>query len=191
MPKLCQTGLKLPFPLVFALFFFILLGNLIVLIPMLLNSHPGTKYGIPFPVFARSAFGTFGANIPAVLRAIVACGWFGINTYVGSVAIDGVLSILLPGWKGIGGSMSIVGLSMHGAIALLAFWFAQVWIIYNGMEAVRVFENWAAPFVLILAVVLVIWIVTAAKGFGPLLSTPSKFKDFGSFFKIFIPSLTG
>jgi NCS1 family nucleobase:cation symporter-1 len=171
--------------------FTITLGNLIVLIPMLLNSHPGTKYGIPFPVFARSAFGTFGANIPAVLRAIVACGWFGINTYVGSMAIDGVLSILVPGWKGIGGSLSIAGLSMHGAIALLAFWFAQVWIIYNGMEAVRVFENWAAPFVLILAVVLVIWIVTAARGFGPLLSAPSKFKDFSSFFKIFIPSLTG
>jgi len=169
----------------------ITLGNLIVLVPMLLNSHPGTKYGIPFPVFARSAFGTFGANIPAILRAIVACGWFGINTFIGSLAIDGVLSILLPGWKNIGGSMAIAGLSLHGVIALIVFWLFQIWIIYNGMEAVRVFENWAAPVVIAMALVLVIWMVTAAKGFGPVLAQPSKFKDFGSFFKIFIPSLTG
>src|SRR5208337_2435042 len=125
--------------------FTITLGNLIVLVPMLLNSHPGTKYGIPFPVFARSAFGTFGANIPAI-----------------PLAIDGVLSILLPGWKNIGGSMTVAGLSLHGAIAMIVFWLFQIWIIYNGMEAVRVFENWAAPVVIAMALVLVFWMVTAA-----------------------------
>jgi len=172
--------------------FTITLGNLIVLVPMLLNAHPGTKYGIPFPVFARSAFGVFGANIPAILRAIVACGWFGINTYFGAIAIDTFLGFLIPGWSGIGGTATFAfGLTVHGAIAFMIFWIFQIYIILRGMDAVRVFENWAAPVVMILGLALVIWMITAAKGFGPLLSQPSKFHTFGDFFKIFIPSLTG
>ena len=172
--------------------FTITLGNLIVLVPMLLNAHPGTKYGIPFPVFARSAFGVFGANIPALLRAIVACGWFGINTYFGALAIDSFLGYLLPGWSGLGGTLTFAfGLTVHGAIAFMIFWIFQIYIILRGMDAVRVFENWAAPVVMILGLALVIWMITAAKGFGPLLSSPSKFHSFGEYFKIFIPSLTG
>jgi NCS1 family nucleobase:cation symporter-1 len=172
--------------------FTITLGNLIVLVPMLLNAHPGTKYGIPFPVFARSAFGVFGANIPALLRALVACGWFGINTYFGSLAIDIFLGKLIPGWSSIGGATTFAfGLTVHGAIAFMIFWIFQIWIILRGMDAVRVFENWAAPFVMILGLALVIWMITAAKGFGPLLAQPSKFHSFGEYFKIFIPALTG
>jgi nucleobase:cation symporter-1, NCS1 family len=172
--------------------FTITLGNLIVLVPMLLNAHPGTKYGIPFPVFARSAFGVFGANIPAILRAIVACGWFGINTYFGAIAIDTFFGYLFPGWSTIGGTATFAfGLTVHGAIAFMIFWIFQIYIIVRGMETIRKFENWAAPVVMILGLALVIWMITAAKGFGPLLSQPSKFTTFGSFFKIFIPSLTG
>src|SRR5258708_28905247 len=76
--------------------FTILLGNVIVLIPILLNSHPGTKYGIPFPVFARASYGTYGSNLPAILRAIVACGWFGLQASVLGQAPPTFFNTLLP-----------------------------------------------------------------------------------------------
>lgn len=171
--------------------FTITLGNLIVLIPMLLNSHPGAKYGISFPVLARVPFGTKGANIPAVLRAIVACGWFGINTYIGGSALNVFLSALIPGWKTLGGSFQIVGLTLPAAITFMIFWGIEIFVIYKGMEVVKRFENWAAPLVLVLALILMIWAIVAAKGFGPLLNEPSKFKTTGEFLKVFFPSLTG
>lgn len=169
----------------------ITLGNLIVLVPMLLNAHPGTKYGIPFPVFARASFGSLGANIPALLRAVVACGWFGINTYIGGSALNMFFSALIPGWKTMGESFQIAGLSLPAAITFMIFWGIEIYVIFKGMEVLKKFENWAAPAVIILAVILMIWSVVTAKGFGPLLSEPSKFKSFGEFFKVFIPSLTG
>jgi len=171
--------------------FTITLGNLIVLIPMLLNAHPGAKYGIPFPIFARASFGTLGANLPALARAIVACGWFGINTFIGGNAISLLLSAIIPGYKDLGGSFAIAGLSLPAAIGFIIFWLFQMYIVYKGMDTLRRFENWAAPVVMILALVLVIYMIVAAKGFGPLLSEPSKFKSFGEYFKVFIPSLTG
>lgn len=171
--------------------FTITLGNLIVLVPMLLNAHPGTKYGIPFPILARASFGVFGANIPALLRAGVACGWFGINTFVGGAAFNLLFSALIPGWKSMGGSFTIMGLSLPMAISFMIFWLIQIYIIFKGMDLIRRFENWAAPVVIVLALVLVIWIITAAHGFGPLLNQPSKFTNFGQFFKVFVPSLTG
>src|SRR5215475_13374267 len=79
--------------------FTVFLGNVLVLIPMLLNAHAGAEYGIPFPVFARSAFGVLGANVPAILRALVACGWFGIQTWIGGEAINAMLVALMPGWQ--------------------------------------------------------------------------------------------
>ncbi len=171
--------------------FTITLGNLIVLIPMLLNAHPGTKYGIPFPILARASFGVFGANIPALLRAGVACGWFGINTFVGGSALNLLCSALIPGWKTMGGGFSIAGLALPAAITFMVFWLIQIYIIFKGMDLIRRFENWAAPVVIILALGLVVWMISAAHGFGPLLDQPSKFKTFGEFFAIFIPSLTG
>src|SRR6266545_7585829 len=118
------------------------LGNLIVLVPILLNAHPGTKYGIPFPVLARASFGTSGANIPAVLRAIVACGWFGIQTFIGGEAVRTFLVALFPGYASIPGE--ILGLSTSSLITFMLFWGLQIFIIFRGMNAVRVFENWAA-----------------------------------------------
>src|SRR4029077_5577185 len=100
----------------------ITLGNLIVLVPILLNAHPGTKYGIPFPVLARASFGTLGANIPAVLRAIVACGWFGIQTFIGGEAVKTFIAALWPGFANIGGDATIMGLSVASAITFLIFW---------------------------------------------------------------------
>ncbi|MBV7271796.1 NCS1 family nucleobase:cation symporter-1 [Clostridium thailandense] len=169
----------------------ITLGNLIVLIPMLLNSHPGAKYGISFPVFARASFGTKGANIVAVLRAVVACGWFGINTFIGGSALNVLVCALAPGFKNLGGSFQIAGLSLSAAITFMIFWAMEMLVIYKGMEVIKKFENWAAPLVMVLAFILLAWIVVAAKGFGPLLNEPSKLTGTGQFMKVFIPSLTG
>ena len=79
--------------------FTVFLGNVVVLAPMLLNAHAGAKYGIPFPVFARASFGVLGANVPAVLRALVACGWFGINAWIGGAAVNVMVSVLVPSWR--------------------------------------------------------------------------------------------
>ena len=167
------------------------LGNLIVLVPILLNAHPGTKYGIPFPVLARASFGTVGANVPAMLRAVVACGWFGIQTYIGGEAVKTFLLALWPDFGTIGGDASLLGLSIPSAITFLIFWALNILIIYRGMNAVRVFENCAAPLVLVMAVALLVWVVGRAGGLGPILATPSRFRTLAEFWPVFVPSLTG
>ncbi len=171
--------------------FTIALGNLIVLAPILLNAHPGTKYGIPFPVLARASFGTVGANVAAVLRAIVACGWFGIQTYIGGEAVRTFLEALWPAYGELGGGADLLGLTLPSAITFAIFWGLNIWIIYKGMNAVRVFENWAAPIVLVLAAVLLGWVLVRAGGLGPIFEQDSKFATLGEFWKVFVPSLTG
>ena len=166
------------------------LGNLIVLVPILLNAHPGTKYGIPFPVLARSSFGTAGANVPAVLRAIVACGWFGIQTFIGGEAVKTFIVALWPGFAQLGGQIPFIGLSLSSAITFLFFWALNIVIILVGMNAVRIFENWAAPIVLLLAAGLLWWALGRAGGVGPILSQPSQFATVGAFWKVFVPSIT-
>src|SRR6267143_1271567 len=108
------------------------LGNLIVLVPILLNAHPGTKYGIPFPVLARASFGTTGANIPAMLRAIVACGWFGIQTFIGGEAVKTFIVAVWPGYAAIGGGFAIAGLSLPSALTFMVFWVINIYIIFRG-----------------------------------------------------------
>jgi|CXWL01.1.fsa_nt_gi NCS1 family nucleobase:cation symporter-1 len=168
----------------------ITLGNLIVLVPILLNAHPGTKYGIPFPVLARASFGTVGANIPAVLRAVVACGWFGIQTFIGGEAIKTFIEALAPSFGQLAHGTTILGLSIPSAITFMIFWALNIFIIYRGMNAVRVFENWAAPLVLVMAAVLLIWAVNRAGGMGAMLTHESKFQTVGAFWQVFVPSLT-
>ena len=170
--------------------FTILLGNTIVLVPILLNSHPGTKYGIPFPVFARAAFGTFGSNLPALMRALVACGWFGIQAWIGGEAVQTLLASVIPGWAALLGA-GFLGHTTTEWISFMLFWGLNIAIIYKGMNLLRLVENWAAPFVLVMTGALVVWAYNAANGMGPLLAQPSKFADFGSFWKVFVPSLTG
>ncbi|HJQ33526.1 MAG TPA: NCS1 family nucleobase:cation symporter-1 [Pyrinomonadaceae bacterium] len=167
----------------------ILLGNTIVLAPILLNSHPGTKYGIPFPVFARAAYGTAGSNLPAIMRAIVACGWFGIQAWIGGQAIDVLMKAIVPGWHmllgaGFGGHTTTEWLSF------LVFWGMNIYIIYRGMNLLRHVENWAAPFVLVMTALLVTWALWRAGGLGQLLSHPGRFNSLGEFWPIFVPSLT-
>jgi nucleobase:cation symporter-1, NCS1 family len=167
----------------------ILLGNTIVLIPILLNSHPGTKYGIPFPVFARAAYGTVGSNLPALMRAIVACGWFGIQAWIGGEALQTLFTSLAPTWPTLLGP-GFLGHTTTEWVSFLLFWGLNIWVIYEGMDVLRRVENWAAPFVLVMTGALVVWAVREAHGLGPLLAQPGRFKTMGEFFPVFIPSLT-
>src|SRR5207244_1085742 len=160
----------------------ILLGNTIVLAPILLNSHPGTKYGIPFPVFARAAYGTLGSNLPALMRAIVACGWFGIQAWLGGQALHVFFTSLIPSWpKLLGGPIG--GYPATEWLSFLLFWAVNIVIIYRGMDLLRKVENWAAPFVLVMATILLAWAIWRAHGLGYLLKQPGTFAKF-------VPSLT-
>ncbi|MEO8347326.1 MAG: NCS1 family nucleobase:cation symporter-1 [Acidobacteriota bacterium] len=167
----------------------ILLGNTIVLIPILLNSHPGTKYGIPFPVFARAAYGTLGSNLPALMRALVACGWFGIQAWIGGEALHTFFSAIIPGWHDLLGA-GFAGYRTTQWLSFLLFWGINIFIIYRGMDLLRKVENWAAPFVLVMTAALLYWAVSHANGLGPLLAQPGKFSTFREFFPVFVPSLT-
>jgi nucleobase:cation symporter-1, NCS1 family len=162
--------------------FTVFLGNVLVLIPMLLNAHAGARYGIPFPVFARASFGVLGANIPAILRALVACGWFGIQTWIGGEAINAMLVALVPGWG---------HFAFGPAVCFVAFWLLNVLVILRGIETIRFLQGISAPFLLLIGLALLLWARRRAGGFGPMLATPSKFQNFGEFFRFFIPSLTG
>jgi len=166
----------------------ILVGNTIVLIPILLNSHAGTKYGIPFPVFARASYGTIGSNLPALMRAIVACGWFGIQAWIGGEALHTFFSSIISTWPALLGNFA--GHPTTEWISFLLFWALNILIIYRGMDLLRRFENWAAPFVLVMTALLLGWAVWRAHGLGYLLHEKSKFETWAQFRPIFIPSLT-
>jgi nucleobase:cation symporter-1, NCS1 family len=162
--------------------FTILLGNLIVLIPMLLNAHAGTRYGIPFPVFVRASFGVRGANVPAVLRALVACGWFGIQAWIGGQAIYSMLRIVWPGAANVPGS---------NWICFFLFWALNLFVIWRGIETIKFLQGIGAPFMLAVGLLLLFWITRKAGGLGPVLQTPSKFHSTSEFLRFFIPALTG
>jgi NCS1 family nucleobase:cation symporter-1 len=170
-------------------FLTITLGNLIVLIPMLFNSHAGTKYGIPFPVFARAFYGVRGANLAALLRAFIACAWFGIQTWVGGEALFVIVGKLTgDSWSG---AAAIGGEPWTLWLCFALFWVAQMLIIWRGMDAIRRFENWTAPLVSIGFLILLVYVVIKAGGFGPILSEPSKLGWGSDFWSTFFPSLMG
>lgn len=160
----------------------IALGNIIVLVPMVLNAHAGTKYGIPFPVLARSAFGVKGANVPSILRALVACGWFGIQTWIGGAALNALIAVAWDGWK---------DFAFGPWFSFAAFWLMNVYFIIKGTESIKWLESLAAPFLLAVGIGLLIWAYNAGGGFGPILSQPSRFETVSEFWTFFIPSLTG
>jgi nucleobase:cation symporter-1, NCS1 family len=162
--------------------FTVFLGNVLVLIPMLLNAHAGAEYGIPFPIFARSAFGVLGANVPAMLRALVACGWFGIQTWIGGEAIYAMIIALDPALKNAG---------WGPPVCFLFFWLLNLAVIVRGIQTIRFLQGITAPFLLLIGLALLLWARAKAGGFGPMLATPSKFQSFGEFFRFFVPSLTG
>lgn len=173
----------------------IFLGNAIVLIPMVLNAHAGTKYGIPFPVYCRASFGTAGANIPAMLRALVACGWFGIQTWIGGEAFFAIAAAFFPTLADPHLHPATLGITAPQFIAFLAFWAINMLVIYAGIESIRILLNIKAPLLIFLGLLLLAWAYIKAHGFGPMLSQPSAFApgqpQAGKFWAFFFPALTG
>ena len=171
----------------------VLLGNLIVLVPMLLIGHAGAKHGIPYAVLVRSSFGTQGAKLPALLRAIVACGWYGIQTWLGGSAIYVLLNIL-TGNALHGTPLPFIDISIGQAACFLAFWALQIYFIVNGTDSIRWLESWSAPIKVVMCIALVWWATSKAGGAGSMLSTPSQFaaggKKEGLFWVTFWPGLT-
>jgi len=170
----------------------ITLGNVIVLVPMILNAHAGTRYGISFPVYCRASFGIRGANIPALLRALVACGWFGIQTWIGGDAIYKIAAVFVPSlktWQPVFESINLPQI-----VCFLIFWSINMLVIYKGIESIRILLNIKAPLLIVLGLALLCWAYVKAHGFGPMLSYPSAFDPgqpkAGQFWPFFFAALT-
>lgn len=162
--------------------FTILLGNVIVLVPMILNAHAGTRYGISFPVLCRASFGVRGANVPAMLRAIVACGWFGIQTWIGALALDMLMKAAWSGWAALPGSTWI---------SFALFWGIQVWIILKGTEGIKILESWSAPLLLGGGLMLLFWAIRNGGGLANILNESQRLQGGkGNFWALFPAALT-
>src|SRR5687767_12238606 len=160
----------------------ILLGNTIVLVPMILNAHAGTKYGVSFPVLCRASFGVKGANVPAILRALVACGWFGIQTWIGGLALQALLMAAWPAWTGVPGNIWI---------AFGLFWIVQVAIILKGLEGIKKLEAWSAPLLLLGGALLLAWAANRGGGLGRILSESARLQTtHRPFWELFPAGLT-
>ncbi|MCB9333743.1 MAG: NCS1 family nucleobase:cation symporter-1 [Lewinellaceae bacterium] len=170
----------------------ILLGNLIVLIPMILNAHPGTKYGIPLPVLLRSVFGTQGAVLAALLRGLVGCGWFGIQTWIGGEAIYQLLLAVLPGMAQSPYLGDFLGFNAAQASCFLLFWGLNIWVIYRGIDTIKRLESWSAPILLFLGLGLLAWAWQKVGSLGAMLdaSTQLHKRETVNFWSIFWPNLT-
>lgn len=168
----------------------IFLGNVIVLIPMVLNAHPGTAYGIPFPVLLRASFGIYGANIAALMRGIVACGWFGIQTWFGGAAIYGTASLIFGFDPALKTALPLIGISAGELLCFMLFWLINVYFIVKGMNSIKWLEKLSAPFLLIVGLGMLFWAWNAANGFGPIFAQPSKFETTGQAWVAFGAALT-
>ncbi len=147
----------------------IVLGNAIVLIPMIINAHAGTRYGIPFPVYARAAYGPRGAHVPALLRAVVACGWFGIQTWIGGLAINALLAYLWPGWAQLGGDWRLMGYGLPQYASFLVFWAINLWFVWAGTESIKWMETLSAPFLIAMGLALLAWAMAKVGGLDMIL----------------------
>lgn len=175
----------------------IFLGNAIVLIPMVLNAHAGTKYGIPFPVYVRSSFGILGAHFPSILRSLVACGWFGIQTWIGGMAIHSIFSILWPGWQSLGGDWQFMDHGLPQYMSFMIFWVINIYFVYAGTESIKWMETVAAPFLILMGIALLIWAATKVGGIGTILEksdaliqSQSQLSFWEFMLQLFIPWLT-
>jgi NCS1 family nucleobase:cation symporter-1 len=175
----------------------IFLGNAIVLVPMLVNGHAGTRYGIPFPVYARASFGIAGAHLPALLRAIVACGWFGIQTWVGGLAIAEITGLLWPGFRELGGDWRFMGQTLPAFVGFGAFWLINLYFVWAGTESIRWLETVAAPFLIGVGLVLLWWATDQVGGLRAILVQSGAFRpaqppaaDSGFLLGLFLPWVT-
>jgi nucleobase:cation symporter-1, NCS1 family len=175
----------------------IFIGNVIVLVPLVINAHAGTRYGIPFPVYARASFGTVGAHVPSILRAVVACGWFGIQTWIGGLAVNAALGMIWGGWAGLGGDWSFMGYGAGYYIGFLLFWVVNLYFVWAGTESIKWLETAAAPFLIAMGLVLFAWAVGAVGGVGAMLEGSSALSSttpdlpFGRFLLLlFVPWVT-
>ncbi|HXF94462.1 MAG TPA: NCS1 family nucleobase:cation symporter-1 [Gemmatimonadales bacterium] len=175
----------------------IFVGNAIVLVPLVINAHAGTRYGIPFPVYARAAFGPRGAHVPSLLRSVVACGWFGIQTWIGGLAIDAVLAILWPGWRELGGGWRFMGYGLPQYLGFFLFWLVNLYFVWAGTESIKWLETLAAPFLLAIGVALLVWATTRVGGIGTILGQAAALERPGTglpfsrwFFTLFVPWTT-
>jgi NCS1 family nucleobase:cation symporter-1 len=170
----------------------ILLGNVIVLVPMILNAHVGTKYGVPLPVFLRVSFGVQGAILASMLRGLVACGWFGIQTWIGGAAIYQLLMTMVPGLADSMFLGDFIGLNLAQAGCFLFFWFINMWIVYKGIDSIKLLETWSAPFLLLIGLFLLIWAWNRVGSMSDILDASYTLSGNGNvdFWKIFFPGLT-
>ena len=172
----------------------IFLGNAVVFGALAINAHAGTRYGIPFPVYARASFGLLGAHLPALLRSVVACGWFGIQTWIGGLAISEILGIIWPAWKALGGAWTFMGFGAPAYLGFLMFWLINLWFVWKGTESIKWLETLAAPFLIAIGLVLLGWAASAAGGLGTVLSrsgTLGPARPAGDFWgRLFLPWLT-
>jgi NCS1 family nucleobase:cation symporter-1 len=159
----------------------ILIANLIVLIPLTLNAFPGTRYGIPCPVVLRASFGIIGSNVPSLIRAIVACGWFGVQTLFGGIAIHLLLSALSDSWAALGGTGEVLG--------FFIFWAANITVVLRGAESIKRLEALAAPLLLAVAIGLIAW-ATPKISLAEVLSTPATRPAGASIWSYFFAALT-
>jgi len=174
----------------------ILLGNAIVLLPMLATGHAGTRYGIPFPVFARASYGVRGAHLPALLRSLVACGWFGIQTWIGGLAISALAGAVWPGWAELGGGARFMGHGMPEFLGFFLFWLLNLYFVWNGTESIKWLESLAAPFLIATGLALLGWAAAKAGGIAPLLAASERMtgapaaRGAGFVTGVFVPWLT-
>ncbi|USN98369.1 MAG: NCS1 family nucleobase:cation symporter-1 [Phycisphaeraceae bacterium] len=169
----------------------VLLGNVVVLVPMILIGHAGTKYGVPFPVIARASFGTKGAHIPAIARSLVACGWFGIQTWIGGAAIYAIITAL--GWiheDPEAAKIGFLGITAWQFACFLAFWLIHVVIVIRGITSIKWLEAWAAPFLIAAGLALLVWAIFRVDEPSQLFKGKSDFTSPGQFWHVFFPQLT-
>ena len=174
----------------------IALGNAIVLVPLAINAHAGTRYGIPFPVYARAAFGTRGAHVPSLLRSVVACGWFGIQTWIGGLAINALVGILWPGWLGLGGDWRFMGYGLPQFVSFFLFWLINLYFVWAGTESIKWLETLSAPFLIVTGLALLLWAALKVGGIGTILrradalSRAGQPGSFSQLVALFVPWVT-
>jgi len=161
--------------------FTIFIANIIVLIPLTLNAFAGTKYGIPFPVLLRSSFGLRGSNVPSLIRAIVACGWFGIQTLFGGIAVHLLLSAFVPGWASLGSVGEVFG--------FFAFMALNLYVVIKGPNAIKILENWSAPLLLLVGLGLMVWALPQIQ-LGELIAIPANRPEADSSVPYFLAGIT-